>query len=382
MKKNKEENGKKLEKTWVKIACFLLVLTVSWFGLSRADIKGYNVFKDSDGDGLLDMEEKVYGTDPSNSDTDGDGYSDGVEVKSGYDPLKPAPGDRIINKEGAEATKVKGIEDKEENNLESENDENSDSKKKNQTEEENLTEELLNKLKDQKGKELSYLNEIANNPDFLKNQENFEEAESLSITGDEIEGIVGDVVNKNQINLEEEIDYYSEEDLNIIEKPKGSEEEVFEKERKQLQDYLYTVLYIAAINKPFAVEDQENLSEDSVDFINSLYSQIESGELEKLKEYKKTAQNVLEDLEKVKVPHMVKKQHIKVLSLTKHLIQNINEKKLVSESDPVALALYVGNLQSALIEFDSIRQEMENVLEKYKIETINFGSNTNEEEEK
>jgi hypothetical protein len=50
---------------------------------------------DSDCDGLTNAEEKLYGTDPNNIDTDGDGYSDGVEVKSGYDPLKAAPGDKI-----------------------------------------------------------------------------------------------------------------------------------------------------------------------------------------------------------------------------------------------------------------------------------------------
>ncbi len=45
---------------------------------------------DTDGDGLTDWAEvKIYHTDPLNSDTDGDGYSDGHEVKNGYDPLKP-----------------------------------------------------------------------------------------------------------------------------------------------------------------------------------------------------------------------------------------------------------------------------------------------------
>ena len=50
---------------------------------------------DSDCDGLINAEEKLYSTDPNNADTDGDGYSDGVEVKSGYDPTKAAPGDKI-----------------------------------------------------------------------------------------------------------------------------------------------------------------------------------------------------------------------------------------------------------------------------------------------
>jgi hypothetical protein len=45
---------------------------------------------DSDGDGLFDREEvKVYGTDPLNRDTDGDGYLDGVEVENGFNPKGP-----------------------------------------------------------------------------------------------------------------------------------------------------------------------------------------------------------------------------------------------------------------------------------------------------
>jgi uncharacterized protein YkwD len=44
-------------------------------------------FKDSDGDGLSDWEEKyVYGTDPHDEDTDGDGMDDGEEVFLGRNP--------------------------------------------------------------------------------------------------------------------------------------------------------------------------------------------------------------------------------------------------------------------------------------------------------
>jgi outer membrane protein OmpA-like peptidoglycan-associated protein len=45
---------------------------------------------DSDGDGLLDSEERRIGTDPHNPDTDGDGLTDGQEVKTYMtDPLNP-----------------------------------------------------------------------------------------------------------------------------------------------------------------------------------------------------------------------------------------------------------------------------------------------------
>ncbi len=42
---------------------------------------------DTDGDGLSDADEVVYGTDPLKTDTDDDGYSDGDEVQNGYNPV-------------------------------------------------------------------------------------------------------------------------------------------------------------------------------------------------------------------------------------------------------------------------------------------------------
>ena len=60
-------------------------------GLNDEDEKMYstNPFNsDSDLDGLTDRDEtKTWKTDPLNSDTDGDGYSDGEEVNNKYNPL-------------------------------------------------------------------------------------------------------------------------------------------------------------------------------------------------------------------------------------------------------------------------------------------------------
>jgi len=52
---------------------------------------GTNPYKfDTDDDGLNDFDEvKIYKTDPLNPDTDGDGYLDGEEVEHGYHPLIP-----------------------------------------------------------------------------------------------------------------------------------------------------------------------------------------------------------------------------------------------------------------------------------------------------
>lgn len=64
---------------------------------NNADLGVCDKTIDSDCDGLINTEEKLYGTDLNNTDTDRDGYSDGVEIKSGFDPLKPAPEDRIAS---------------------------------------------------------------------------------------------------------------------------------------------------------------------------------------------------------------------------------------------------------------------------------------------
>ncbi|MFH1597507.1 MAG: hypothetical protein ABIB97_00350 [Patescibacteria group bacterium] len=41
---------------------------------------------DTDGDGLIDVREEFWGTDPRNPDSDGDTYSDGFEIANGYNP--------------------------------------------------------------------------------------------------------------------------------------------------------------------------------------------------------------------------------------------------------------------------------------------------------
>lgn len=46
---------------------------------------------DFDHDGLPDLVEDVYGTDPTNADSDGDGIADGAEVDQGTDPLDGKP---------------------------------------------------------------------------------------------------------------------------------------------------------------------------------------------------------------------------------------------------------------------------------------------------
>ena len=60
---------------------------------------GYELWgSDRDDDGISDLGESVYGTDPDDPDTDGDGLTDGEEVAAGTDPLdEDTDGDGIVD---------------------------------------------------------------------------------------------------------------------------------------------------------------------------------------------------------------------------------------------------------------------------------------------
>ncbi len=51
---------------------------------------------DGDADGLTDVEEELWGTNPTVADSDGDTYSDGVELRNLYNPIGTAP-QRLID---------------------------------------------------------------------------------------------------------------------------------------------------------------------------------------------------------------------------------------------------------------------------------------------
>lgn len=53
--------------------------------------------KDTDGDGLSDWQEEIWGTDKNNVDSDGDGTSDGEEVNQNRSPIVAGPNDKILD---------------------------------------------------------------------------------------------------------------------------------------------------------------------------------------------------------------------------------------------------------------------------------------------
>lgn len=88
-----------LNKLGLRVALFtilaLAVIFGAWWGISHFFLKSGSlaqptvepdVSKDTDEDGLVDLVENLYKTDPSKADTDGDQVSDGEEVRLGRNP--------------------------------------------------------------------------------------------------------------------------------------------------------------------------------------------------------------------------------------------------------------------------------------------------------
>lgn len=329
-----------------RTAMFLTIALFAWFNLSRADLGTYNIFQDRDQDGLSDNEELSYGTDPDKADTDGDGYSDKVEIESGYDPLKSAPGDKIVV---AEEVQVLGVENK-------------------NTQKVNLTEKFFEEINNQDSGEAGVLKKI-----LAEGKVSDEETATLLTTE---ENSIGDVLQKTIENTSTSIakNEISEEDLNILDKPQGTEAEIKQIEKKQIEKYMSSLIYILAINRPFDLNNTEELSEKISEFVFQTTNNIQTGNLEEIKKCKEMFKTIFDQIKKLEVPFVMAENHISLLAVYQTLYNDIDEETLLSDNDPIAVLLYLGKFQAAFSELELIQQDMENILAEYEIKSFNPAS--------
>lgn len=322
---------------------FLLVglLIFWWTFLSNVNIGSSDIFHDRDGDGLSDAEEYSYGTDPDNPDTDGDGYGDEVEIKGGYDPLKPAPGDKIFFQNEEEVLKEEDI-------------------KKSEV---NLTDDFFEKLATEKSSELDLLNNYYSDPESFDTENELNALSNISLTSEELQQLI-----TTESEETGEMELLSEDEVLILDEVKGSEKEVKKKEKAQIEKYLTQILYAMSVNKPFAIESQNLLPQLGANYINEISGAIQVGQTEQLSQLKEKAQKTYEDCLKVEAPYVIKDVHIRMLSIIKYLVGSIEEEKLVDQEDPMMIALYVGKLQAALIEGESLKTEIDEIISEYDIE--------------
>lgn len=305
----------------------LLIFSVAFFISAENRSSAQNIFLDSDQDGLSNEEEKLYGTDSFEKDTDGDGYSDGVEVESGYDPLKPAPGDKIVavggdnlSQDASEATEV---------------------------DEDNITKLVSS--------------EIAN---VLKNSE---EGDELSL--DQINESIQEMLSGQSAEIV--LPEINVEDIKLKKAPskKLSDEEYKKEERKDILEYLTVVSFILANHSPkqFQSQDELNLLFQAV--ASDSVSALSSGNLAILDSLSETGEKVIDELREVEVPEAMLEIHIKALKLS-HFALQLKKDLKHQDDDPLGQILSLSQIQGFIAATLTFTNEIEEEFSKHGIDFI------------
>lgn len=284
-------------------------------------------FDDSDADGLSDEEEKIYGTDSEVADTDGDGYSDGVEIEGGFDPLKPAPGDRITPEEivnesaetGAAGTGVVNLT-------------------------EQASEELANLVSEKK--------------------------EGEEITSEDLNTVLANVMAAGQEDV-----VLPEVDTTTLKikklSSKLSEEERDEQNRQDVIEYLTLTSYILISNAPVQIRDTQALKGFTLSAGQQMIVSLLSGNYTYLDTIEERGQKALDEVSGVEVPESMVDTHVKTLKMltfASNLKQSI--KATVSPEDPLGQMYMFSKVQGFLMTLDGFMQETQGKLTSIGIENI------------
>lgn len=306
------------------VLCGLIALSFSFYiyaqGFPASD---KNIFLDSDQDGLSDEEEKLYGTDPSNSDSDRDGYSDGVEVQGGYDPAKPAPGDRITAKP-------------EPSNMENSSD--------TQPAGENLTRAVAKKI--------SNITESSN-------------PEDQEISLEEVQSLMEESLLNTQSSSEELPDVDPKEIL-IKEQnySQYSPEAAKKKKTEDFLDYVISIYYILSSNSPQPITS----GSDITGLAGSLSSQITSAVVTRnpkaLEDLSVAGEKILDQMKDVEVPQDLVETHIKGLRFAKYAIL-LRDSLSPKEGDPLSDIADLSKIQGFLENLISFSENVQKKFNEY-----------------
>ena len=301
----------------------LVILSYAFFSVAQeSSSTTNNVFMDSDQDGLTDEEEKAYGTDPKNKDSDGDSYSDGAEVKAGYDPTKPAPGDRIVNIESNTGERQPGAE---------------------AALGKNLTLEVAEKISQMTSADSSEDQEVS-----LKEVQTLVE-ESLDSTIDE--------------NSMPEI---KKEDLTIKKQNYASlsKEKAAEKKQQDFLDYIIAVYYILSSNSPQPITSMNDISSFSNELSNQILFAITNNDSESLEDLSKSGENILEQMRKVEVPEELVDTHIKALRFAYYALTLKDDLKS-NPDDPLSDIANLSKIQGFVETLMSFSTDVETKFSEY-----------------
>jgi hypothetical protein len=299
------------------------------------------LFEDFDQDGLSNEEEAVLGTDPYKSDTDGDGYGDYTEVMGGYDPLKPAPGDKILVEGGT--AEQEGV-----------------SSREGEFGSEDGEQELLTAT-EKAAVELSTLAE-----DATMNGE--------EVTLDSVKDVVQEILEET--NKPVELPEVDRENIKILEQDYDDlgEEERKVREKEDMSQYLSALAYIFATSSPKKIDFQSQeearniIMSEITNIIGGFYREDNYGVVQ---EWSDRGRKILEEMQEIEVPESMLDIHIKGLQIALYAISLEDQVKPNSE-DPIGNITSLSQAQSLLILAMEYQSEVEQAMKDIDIEDLDI----------
>lgn len=305
------------------ILCGLVFLSFSFYvGAEEKTNTQNNIFLDSDQDGLTDEEERAWGTDPQKIDTDGDSYSDGAEVKSGYNPLKPAPGDKVIA--AVETGNVLGE----------------------QTDENNLTDKVAQKI--------SAMTMTA--------EEGTEEDGQVSM--EQIQALVDEMTNPDSSAIT--LPDMKEEDIKIKKQKYGSlsEAEAEEKRKEDFSNYITAVFYIFSSNSPRPITSADDITTITSQISQEIISALDSRSSETLSDLNQSGQKIMEQLKDVEVPEELVSIHIKAYQYALYA-QQLESLMTPDSEDPLQEIANFSKISAFVSSLSDFSAEVEKKFSEY-----------------
>lgn len=326
-----------------------------------------NIFLDSDQDGLSNVEEKMYGTDPYNPDTDGDGYTDGAEVKSGYDPLKPAPGDKIVSSSAQTATPAQTTQNTSDNQA-------TQSTAKAATDTNAKTDTKIDTTKDA----------TATTTDTSSGDKNLTQEFSAKVAA-----LVSESGTNQQAISLQDIDTMIQEvtgsSLTFGDLPSIDDKEIkikkqnykslsdtdrLAKEKQDALEYLTAVSYIMANNSPQKLtdpKDLETISKNITDNITKFSNNF--SDISYFEDLANRGTASLEQLKEVQVPEQLKDLHKRGLQLLTYAT-SLKDTAKPKKDDPIFNILNMSKAQSLLSLGTEFTTEVDTQLKNLGISDI------------
>jgi Bacterial TSP3 repeat len=318
--------GRSATSSFFLFAC-LTMFSVGFFVMADDTVTKNTIFQDSDLDGLSNDEEVLYKTDPLNKDTDGDGYTDGIEVESGYDPTKPAPGDKLIpdsmDREQSESSKTSA----------------------DRTLTDQVSEQIASMVQDET------------------------KGEVRDVSVEDINTAVQDIMSQSdQEVILPEIDMTAIKIKKVSDKLKGDKR--LEQEKEDSVEYLTVMAYVLANNFPKKFRTQSDFGTILTSFGTESLAAVTLGNDQYLEDLAKSGQKILDETKDIEVPEAMIDVHVKAIKMAQYSMTLKDEVSTNKESDPMGTIASLSKVQGFFGVVADFSQEIFGRLDELGIKEI------------